>query len=62
MNLYEELPKDPVMLLSFINTQLRDNYHSLADFANAFQVNAEEIIHVLRTIDYEYDPAKNQFI
>ena len=23
------LPKDPVMLLSYLNTQLRDNYDSL---------------------------------
>ena len=26
------LPKDPVMLLSFVNTQLRDHYPSLEEF------------------------------
>ncbi len=26
------MPKDPVMLLSYVNTQLRDFYPSLAEF------------------------------
>ena len=26
------IPKDPVMLLSYVNTQLRDYYDSLDDF------------------------------
>ena len=25
------IPKDPVMLMSFLNTQLRDNYSSFED-------------------------------
>ena len=49
------LPKDPVMLLSFVNTQLRDHYPSLEEFA-------AEVISALKNIDYEYDPATNQFI
>lgn len=60
--MYENLPKDPVMLLSFINTQLRDHYESFDAFANAYQVNKEETIRALQAIDYEYDPAVNQFI
>lgn len=60
--MYDKLPKDPVMLLSFINTQLRDNYKSFDAFADAFQVDAEETINTLRAIDYEYDPAVNQFV
>ena len=30
------LPKDPVMLLSFVNTQLRDNYSNLEELAAAY--------------------------
>lgn len=56
------LPKDPVMLLSFVNTQLRDHYPSLEEFAAAYQVNAAGIISALKNIDYAYDPATNQFI
>ena len=56
------LPKDPVMLLSFVNTQLRDHYPSLDEFAAAYQIDAADIISALKNIDYKYDPATNQFI
>ena len=56
------LPKDPVMLLSFVNTQLRDHYPSLEEFAAIYQIDVAEVISALKNIDYEYDPATNQFI
>lgn len=56
------LPKDPVMLLSFVNTQLRDHYPSLEEFAAIYQIDAAEVISALKSIDYEYDSATNQFI
>lgn len=62
MTMYEKLPKDPVMLLSFINTQLRDTYESFEAFVIAYQVDADETIRTLRSIDYEYDAKVNQFI
>lgn len=62
MTMYEKLPKDPIMLLSFINTQLRDTYTSFEEFANAYQVNVEETIAVMKSIDYEYDAVVNQFV
>lgn len=62
MAMYDTLPKDPVMLLSFINTQLRDTYESFEAFATAYQLDMEETIEELRGIDYEYDAAVNQFI
>lgn len=58
----DNLPKDPVMLLSFINTQLRDFYASFEDFANAFQVDAEATAATLASIDYTYDSTVNQFV
>lgn len=60
--MYDKLPKDPVMLLSFVNTQLRDHYASFDAFVDAYEADKEETIRVLRTIDYEYDPATNQFV
>lgn len=60
--IYDTLPKDPVMLLSFINTQLRDTYASFEDFANAFQIDAEATAAALGAIDYTYNPAVNQFV
>lgn len=55
------LPKDPVILLSYINTQLRDHYTTLTEFCRANNCSAEEIIHTLESIDYHYDINTNQF-
>lgn len=56
-----QIPKDPVMLLSYINTQLRDHYASLSAFAEDTEYTAEEIENSLAKIDYHYDPVINQF-
>lgn len=56
------IPKDPVMLLSYINTQLRDFYPSLDALAEGLGVNKEEVEEKLRGIDYTYDAAQNKFI
>jgi hypothetical protein len=57
-----QLPKDPVILLSFTNTQLRDFYPNLSEFCKAFMVDETEIVQTLKGIDYEYDTTRNQFI
>lgn len=55
------LPKDPVILLSYINTQLRDNYASLTEFCTANSCSPEDIIRSLESIDYHYNSDTNQF-
>lgn len=55
------LPNDPVMLLSFINMKLRDQYDSLESLCDDLDVSQDEIIEKLKAIQYEYDPQKNQF-
>lgn len=55
------LPKDPVLLLSVVNTELRDHYPSLAELAKAYGVSEEEITEQLALIKYEYQPEINQF-
>nr|WP_308649125.1 DUF4250 domain-containing protein [uncultured Agathobacter sp.] len=55
------LPKDPVMLLSFVNTQLRDNYSNLEELAAAYMTDAETIEEQLKKIDYKYDRNTNSF-
>lgn len=57
-----EIPNDPMMLLSFVNTQLRDNYAGLDTFCEAYEVNETEIREKLSKIDYEYDESLNKFI
>lgn len=56
------LPNDPAMLLSYINTQLRDYYSSLNELAQSLNVNEEDIIKKLAIIDYSYDSQLNKFI
>lgn len=56
------LPKDPVMLLSFINTKLRDFYGSLELLCEEMDADAQEITDKLAAIGYHYDRAKNQFV
>ena len=56
------MPNDPVMLLSFINTQLRDNYPTLDELAAAYGVNADDIRNKLGSIDYTYDAESNRFV
>ena len=55
------LPKDPVMLLSVVNTQLRDIYPSLEELAAAHMVDARELQEKLAVINYEYNEKRNQF-
>ena len=55
------LPKNPVMLLSFVNTQLRDNYSGLKELAAAYDIDEKELCDKLAQIDYKYDETVNQF-
>ena len=56
------LPKDPVMLLSVVNTKLRDLYPSLEELAKAEGITVEEIEMKLKAINYIYDEVRNQFL
>lgn len=55
------LPKDPVMLLSVVNTNLRDFYSNLDELCKAKDASKEDIINKLKNIGYEYDESSNQF-
>ena len=55
------LPNDPAILLSVINTKLRDQYSSLAALCDDLDVSEEEIINKLKGIGYSYDSAQNRF-
>lgn len=57
-----QLPNDPVMLLSFTNTQLRDHYSSLTEFCKAYIIDEHSLTEKLHAIDYEYDCSINQFV
>ena len=56
------ITKDPIMLMSFLNTQLRDNYSSFDDLCSAYDLDAAEMKEKLSAIDYHYDADRNQFV
>ena len=56
------IPKDPVMLLSFVNLKLRDYYSSFDSMSEDMDIAREEVEEKLASIDYHYDGEKNQFV
>ena len=56
------IPTDPAILLSYVNTQLRDNYPSLEELAKSLSVDENEIRTKLSTIGYEYNSELNKFV
>ncbi len=56
------VPQDPAILLSYVNTQLRDFYPSLDELGKSLDVDVEEIKSKLLTIDYKYDEKLNRFV
>ncbi len=55
------LPQDKFMLLSVINTKLRDKYNSLDELCDDMDVDKCDIIESLSGIGYNYDGNLNQF-
>ena len=56
------IPKDPVMLLSYVNLKLRDFYSGLDARCEDLGADRNEIVEKLAGIDYHYDEGKNQFV
>lgn len=56
------LPTDPMILLSFINTKLRDFYPSLDALCEDADISRDEIIQKLSAIDYTYNAELNKFV
>ncbi|MFI3115909.1 MAG: DUF4250 domain-containing protein [Clostridia bacterium] len=55
------LPKDEFMLLSVVNTKLRDFYKDLEDFCDNEDVYIDDLCDKLATIGYKYDLETNRF-
>lgn len=57
-----KLPEDPVMLLSFINMKLRDQYASLDDLCDDLNVLSVDLEEKLGEIGYFYNAKENRFV
>lgn len=53
---------DPNILLSIINTGLRDEYSSLEDLCLSKGFSMDEVVKKLDGIGYEYDADLNRFV
>lgn len=56
------LPNDPMLMLSVVNTRLRDRYADLEALCDDLQVDCAELEEKLGMIDYTYDASSNQFV
>ena len=56
------IPNDPVMLLSYVNTQLRDYYSSLDTLCEDKGIRKEELVEKMKSIEYVYEVDRNQFV
>ncbi|MCR5652507.1 MAG: DUF4250 domain-containing protein [Ruminococcus sp.] len=57
-----DLPNDAMMLLSAVNTKLRDFYGNLDELCEDMGENKDNLIEKLKAIDYEYDEKLNRFV
>lgn len=56
------IPKDPYILLSFVNTKLRDEYGSLEELCAALDADEAALRKTLAALNRAYDAARNQFV
>lgn len=56
-----QLPKDPFMLLSFVNMKLRDYYRTLDELCDDMNIDKDELVNSLRMVGFEYSPEQNKF-
>ena len=56
------LPKDPYILLSAVNTKLRDFYPELRELCLSLNEDEAELCARLEEIGYRYDAVQNQFV
>jgi len=56
-----QLPHDPYVLLSYINTALRDEYDSFDELCSAWGVDGGEITRILSAAGFRYNAQANRF-
>jgi len=57
----QTLPKDPMILFSFVNMKLRDEYDSIESMCDDLEIDLEELLTTLSKAGFEYNRAANKF-
>lgn len=55
------IPNDPFILFSWINTQLRDSGMTLAEYCAEHEIDAEAILQKLADAGFRYDDSARRF-
>ena len=58
---YHNLPTDPAMLMSFINTKLRDEFSSLDELCSTMGIDRRGLEQQLGEAGFEYSKEYNKF-
>ena len=56
------LPKDPLILVSVLNTKLRDSYTNLSALCDDLDLNEKDILASVNKVGYSYNEKTNRFI
>lgn len=56
-----DYPKDPMMLLSWVNMKLRDFYPSLEKLCEDLEIDRNELKKTLENAGFTYNEAQNKF-
>lgn len=56
------LPNNPAILLSVVNTKLRDFYPNLKNMCDDLDLDENNLIEKLESIGYTYDEKLNRFV
>ena len=57
---FDSLPKDPAMLMSYLNTKLRDEYTSLDELCEDMHIDRQRLDDLLTKGGFEYDSSRNR--
>ncbi len=55
-------PQDPIILLSYVNTKLRDEYPSLDELCDDLDADRKELVRKLAAVNYTYSAEQNRFV
>ena len=55
-------PQDPIILLSYVNTKLRDEYPSLDELCDDLDADREELVRKLAAVNYTYSAEQTRFV
>ncbi len=57
----EIMPKDPVMLMSFVNMKMRDEFRTLEDFCASYGIKESDLKSKMEVAGFEWMPGIRQF-